>query len=142
MNALLVLVSVLVLGADEGMWTFNNFPGDKVKAKYGFAPSREWLDHVRLSAVRLAEGCSASLVSAHGLVMTNNHCAAACLQQISTPQKDYAKLGYAARTPAEEVKYPGQEANILESVEDVTARVVAATKGLTDQAPTWPGRPR
>jgi len=26
--------------ADEGMWLFNAFPGDKVKAKYGFAPSQ------------------------------------------------------------------------------------------------------
>ncbi len=134
MKALLVLISVLMLHADEGMWTFNNFPSGKVKAKYGFAPSSEWLDHVRLSAVRLAEGCSASLVSAHGLVLTNNHCAATCLQQISTAQKDYTKLGYAAKTPADEAKCPGQEANILESIEDVTAPLTAATKGLTDQA--------
>ena len=68
---LLILASFRVLSAAEGMWTFNNFPVDKVKAKYGFTPTKEWLDHVRLSSVRLAEGCSASLVSPTGLVLTN-----------------------------------------------------------------------
>jgi hypothetical protein len=133
MKMLVLLVSVLALYADEGMWTFNNFPAEKVRAKYGFAPSQEWLDHVRLSAVRLAEGCSASIVSAHGLLLTNNHCASECLQQISTAQKDYGKRGYTSETTAEELKCPGQEANVLESIHDVTARVLAATKGLNDR---------
>jgi len=34
--------------ADEGMWTFDNFPSKTVGAKYGFTPSETWLDHVRL----------------------------------------------------------------------------------------------
>jgi len=34
-----VLLATTAL-ADEGMWTFNNFPSDKVKQKYGFAPPR------------------------------------------------------------------------------------------------------
>jgi hypothetical protein len=133
-KALVILASIFVLHADEGMWTFNNFPGDKVRAKYGFAPSKDWLYHVRLSSVRLAEGCSASLVSSTGLVLTNHHCAASCIQQISTAEKNYSERGFQAKSTAEEVGCPGQEANILESVEDVTPRVAAATKGLTDKA--------
>ena len=43
--------------ADEGMWTFNNFPSDKVAKAYGFRPDQKWLDHVRLSSGRLP-GCS------------------------------------------------------------------------------------
>src|SRR5262245_56664406 len=42
--------------ADEGMWTFDNPPLKQWKEKYGFEPSREWLDHMRLSTVRLSEG--------------------------------------------------------------------------------------
>ena len=42
--------------ADEGMWTFDNPPLKQWKEKYGFEPSREWLDHARLSTVRLSEG--------------------------------------------------------------------------------------
>jgi hypothetical protein len=131
---LLILASFLHFAyAAEGMWTFNNFPVDKVKAKYGFTPTKEWLDHVRLSSVRLAEGCSASLVSPSGLVLTNHHCAATCIQQISTAEKNYTAAGFQAKSAAEEMKCPGQEANILESISDVTARVNAATKGAPDK---------
>ena len=60
--------------ADEGMWTFDNFPSKAVGTKYGFTPSQAWLDHVRLASLRIAGGCSASFVSPQGLVMTNHHC--------------------------------------------------------------------
>ena len=33
--------------ADEGMWTFDNFPAAKVKPLYGFAPDQKWLDRIR-----------------------------------------------------------------------------------------------
>ena len=61
--------------ADEGMWLPNQFPSAQVGKKYGFTPDQAWLDHVRLSSARLAQGCSASFVSRDGLVMTNHHCA-------------------------------------------------------------------
>lgn len=134
MKVLLLLLSLCVLHAEEGMWTFNKFPVDKVKAQYGFTPTKEWLDHVRQSSVRLAQGCSASLVSPNGMVLTNHHCAAACIQQVSTADKDYSAKGFQAKSQAEELKCPGQEANILDSITDVTAKVNAATKGMADQA--------
>ena len=37
--------------ADEGMWTFDDFPAGKVAAKYGFTPTQPWLDKVRLASV-------------------------------------------------------------------------------------------
>jgi hypothetical protein len=63
------LVLVLSSGAfaDEGMWTFDNFPSQTVNKKYGFAPTQKWLDNVRLSSIRLAEGCSGSFVSPQGV---------------------------------------------------------------------------
>lgn len=134
MKRLLLLLPLLALHADEGMWTFNKFPSEKVHAKYGFAPSKDWLDRVRLASVRLAEGCSASLVSPNGLVLTNHHCAANCIQELSTAEKDYSAKGYEAKSPAEELRCPGQEANILEETSDVTAPLQAATKGLPDKA--------
>src|SRR3954470_2924262 len=76
---------------DEGMWTFNNFPKEKVGAKYNFTPDDKWLERVRPSSRRLAGGCSGSFVSADGLVMTNHHCAHSCIAQLSTAQKDFVK---------------------------------------------------
>jgi hypothetical protein len=116
------------------MWTFNNFPSEKVKQKYGFGPDQEWLDHVRLSSLRLAQGCSASLVSPNGLVMTNHHCAHACIEQLSTAKKDYVASGFYAATEKDEIKCPVLEANQLIQITDVTDRVNAATKGLQQRA--------
>ena len=35
-----------VASADEGMWLYNAPPKDKIKAKYGFELTQQWLDHV------------------------------------------------------------------------------------------------
>ncbi len=114
--------------ADEGMWLYNAFPKEKVQAKYGFAPTQQWLDHVRLSSVRFNNGGSGSFVSADGLTFTNHHVGAECIQQLSTGGRDYMKTGFYAKTRAEEAKCPNLELNQLVEIEDVTARVQAAAK--------------
>ncbi len=116
--------------ADEGMWTYNNFPREKVKQKYGFQPEEKWLDEARLSSVRLAGGCSGSFVSPQGLVMTNHHCAHSCIEQLSTARRDFVKSGFYAPAFKDEVKCPEIELNQLLSLTDVTARMEGATKGL------------
>jgi peptidase S46-like protein len=134
LTAIALLAACLGLArADEGMWTFDHFPSDTVGRQYGFTPGPEWLDHVRLSSVRLAGGCSGSLVSGSGLVLTNHHCARSCIQQISTPEKDRMAGGFLARSLEEEVRCPEMEINQLLAITDVTARVNAATKGLADR---------
>lgn len=130
---LLILLQSSFLSADEGMWTFNNFPSDGVAKKYGFKPDSRWLEHVRLSSARIAGGCSSSFVSPNGLVMTNHHCAASCIQDISTSQHNYTAQGFYAKSGAEEVKCPNMELNQLLQISDVTQRVNGATRGLSGQ---------
>ena len=113
--------------ADEGMWLFNAFPKDKVKAKYGFAPDQAWLDHVRLSSARAPSG-SSSFISPEGLLFTNHHIAQDCIHDLSTSGKDYMKDGFYAPTRADEAKCPGVEFLVLENIEDVTAKVTGAAK--------------
>jgi len=135
LTAVLALALVLPAArADEGMWTFDGFPKERVAKAYGFTPSDAWLDHVRLSSARLAQGCSASFVSPDGLVMTNHHCAHSCIEQLSTTKKDFVKNGFLARTLADEVKCPALEVNQLVGITDVTAKVNEATKGLDGKA--------
>jgi hypothetical protein len=124
-----LLLNPVFAKADEGMWTFNNFPAGKVSQAYGFAPDQKWLDHVRLSSIRLARGCSASLVSKDGLVMTNHHCAHGCIEQLSTKERDFVQTGFYAKDAKDEVKCPDMEANQLVETSDVTARVKAAIAG-------------
>jgi len=130
----LVLLPNAGAWADEGMWTFDNPPTKQLRQRYNFTPTEEWLDHVRLSSVRFNDGGSGSFVSPHGLALTNHHVALGQLQKISTPQKDYVKDGFYARTQAEEVKCPDLELNVLISMENVTARVLGVLKpGMSDK---------
>jgi hypothetical protein len=111
------------------MWTFDNPPTKLIQEKYNFAVTPQWLDHVRLSSVRLNDGGSGSFVSPNGLLLTNHHVALGQLQKNSTPEHDYVKTGFYARTPPEEIKSPDLEVNVLVSMENVTARVQDALKG-------------
>jgi hypothetical protein len=119
----------LAAAADEGMWTYNNFPKAAVKAAFGFEPTTAWLDKARLASARMAQGCSASFVSPTGLVMTNHHCAHSCIEQLSTKERDLVKAGFYAKALADEVKCPEIELNQLVEITDVTARVTKATEG-------------
>src|ERR1700675_3308251 len=111
--AFFALVTLAPAFADEGMWTFDAFPSERVDKAYGFAPDRAWLDHVRLSSVRLARGCSASFVSPLGLVQPNHHCAQGCIAQLSTRTDDLIKAGFYAKTVQDERKCPDVEVNQL-----------------------------
>lgn len=119
--------------ADEGMWTFDNFPIQAVNAKYGTSIDQPWLDRVRNAAVRL-QGCSASLVSGEGLVLTNHHCIISCIQDLSDAENDYVKNGWMPATREGEKQCTGQTAEILTDITDVTERVLAAGAGAEGAA--------
>jgi hypothetical protein len=113
-------------GADEGMWTLDNLPLQQLETRYGFKPTPEWVEHVRLSSVRFQDGGSGSFVSPDGLIITNHHVALGQLQKVSTAERDYVKDGFYARRLDEEMKCPDLEVNVLQSIENVTERVLEA----------------
>jgi hypothetical protein len=120
--------------AEEGMWTFDNPPLKLLKEKYNFVPSQAWLDHLRLSSVRLNDGGSGSFVSPNGLLLTNHHVARGQLQKNTTAEHNYLRDGFYAANPDQEMKSPDLEVNVLVAMKDVTARVQGAAKGISDQA--------
>jgi hypothetical protein len=128
MFAAAVLALSARVATEEGMWTFDAAPLAKINAALGTKIDQAWLDRVRAAAVRLS-GCSASVVSPEGLVLTNQHCVRACLQTFSTPDRDRLAEGFFTVTRDEERTCPGQTAEILLSIEDVTARINKATEG-------------
>jgi hypothetical protein len=119
--------------ADEGMWTFDNFPIQMVNDKYGTRIEQAWLDRVRNAAVRI-QGCSASFVSDEGLILTNWHCVVGCAQELSSPEQDYVKNGFLTANRTEEKRCPGQTAEVLVDIVDVTDRVLASGAGLEGAA--------
>jgi V8-like Glu-specific endopeptidase len=123
-----------VARADEGMWTFDAFPAARMKQAYGFAPDQAWLDRTRAAAVRLTGGCSASFVSDAGLILTNHHCVATCVEENSTAADNILKTGFTARTNGEEKKCAGQQAEVVTAISDVTPQIKAAIGSLTGEA--------
>lgn len=126
--------------AEEGMWTFDNPPAKLLQQKYDFTPTKQWLDHVRLSSVRLNDGGSGSFVSPNGLLLTNHHVARGQLQKASTSEHDYIRDGFYAATSEQEMKSADLEVNVLQSMEDVTARVQGAAKGISDDKKAFEAR--
>ncbi len=140
MSRLAVAVAAATLGvlcatasADEGMWTFHDFPLAKANATLNTRIDQPWLDRVRASTIRLAN-CTASFVSPDGLILTNHHCVEGCLAELSSKEKSYVEDGFLAASRAEEKRCATQIADVLVGMENVTAKVSAATAGKDDKA--------
>lgn len=114
--------------AFEGMWTMNHLPLKKLQSDYGFTPTKAWITLVTQASARLAEGCSASFVSADGLVMTNHHCVAECLSQISPTGQDDFTAGYATTADVKPTRCPDMELDRLDKISNVTPQMDAALK--------------
>ena len=118
---------------DNGkMWTFEFPPLDYFQETYNFRPAQEWMDNVRLSALRFADYCSASFVSEDGLVMTNHHCGRDSVTLVQKSGEDFHKDGFIAVTLEDERKIPGLYVDQLVKIENVTKEIQAESdKGKT-----------
>ncbi len=105
------------------MWTFDYPPVDYLNEAYGFKPSQEWLDHVRMSAIRFATYCSSSFVSGDGLVMTNHHCGRESVSQVEKDGEDLHRDGFLAMKLEDERKVPNLFVDQLVQIKDVTKEV-------------------
>jgi hypothetical protein len=138
--ALVVCALNLTSPADEGMWLFNLPPRQLLRASYQFDATDAWLEHLQKSSVRFNSGGSGSFVSEDGLLISNHHVGADALQKLSTKEKNYLRDGFHARRHAEEIQCLDLELNVLESMEDVTARINAAVKKDADAAVAFAAR--
>lgn len=96
--------------ADEGMW-----------------PIQSVNDSVLLSAsgavVSLDFGCTGSMISDKGLLITNHHCAYSDIAAISTPGHNYLEDGFWAFRASEEIPIEGKSAYFLRGTVDVTGEM-------------------
>src|SRR6202043_2838258 len=112
---------VLTILPGEGMWVYNSLPSERLRQTFAFETSKGWSDNLQMASVKI--GASGAFVSPDGLVLTNHHVAAGGLQNASAAGKDYVANGFLAKSKSEEIKLPGLELSVLESIEDVTDRV-------------------
>jgi peptidase S46-like protein len=113
--------NVLPLEPAEGMWVYNHLPEGRLRTLFNFDVTKEWANNLQLASVKI--GASGAFVSPDGLILTNHHVAAGGLQNASRAGKDYVTDGFLARSRDEEIKLPGLELSVLESIQDVTDRV-------------------
>ena len=110
------------------MWTFGDLPFDYFEEAYGMRPDTAWFDRARLSAVRFSNSCSASFVSAQGLVLTNHHCARESITDVSRAGEDLLTNGFYAAMAEEERRVDDLYVDQLVDMVDVTDRITAASR--------------
>lgn len=128
--AALLLAGTGPAPADEGMWPVSEIPKLDLRSK-GLEMAPEDIfspDRASLIFGIVSLGATGSFVSPEGLMITNHHVAFGAAQAASTPEHNFIRDGFLARSRAEEVEAKGMTARITESFEDVSARVLAAAQ--------------
>lgn len=136
MKNILSIILLLAVGinayADEGMWMIHAIDAalEKKMQERGlelsageiynaYAPGASVADAV----VSMEFGCTGSIISDNGLLITNHHCAYGDVHGLSTPEHNYLEEGFWAMHSDEEVNIKGKSVYFLKRVFDVTDEV-------------------
>ncbi len=132
---LLLIVTLLSFSAkaDEGMWLPSliskyNYAamqqmGLKLTAEQIYSVNQACLKDAIVSLDR--GGCTGSVISQKGLLITNHHCGYEAIAEQSSVGSDFLTDGFWAMRPEEELPIPGKTVSFLIRMEDVTALVLA-----------------
>jgi len=132
MLAFLLLWQVNVK-ADEGMWLLSliqNLNIEEMQAM-GFELTADQIYSINQASLKDAVGaldygsCTAELVSADGLILTNHHCGYGEIQYHSSVEHDYLKDGFWAMSREEELPNEGKTISFLVKMSEVTDQVLA-----------------
>ncbi|MDD3736314.1 MAG: S46 family peptidase [Bacteroidales bacterium] len=131
---ILVTFSVSQARADEGMWLLPLIEKLNIgtMTEMGLKLTAEDIYSINQASLKDAivifgGGCTAEIVSPHGLLLTNHHCGYGQIQRHSTVEHDYLNNGFWAMSKEEELPNPGLSVTFLVRIEDVTDRVLAKT---------------
>ena len=144
----LLLITILFVGraaADEGMWLPSLIHKLNINEmqEMGLELSAEDIYSINNSSLKDAVvaldrgSCTAELVSADGLLLTNHHCGFGEIQMHSSVENDYLQDGFWAMSREEELPNPGKTVTFLVRVEDVTNEVLTdVTDEMTEKERT------
>jgi hypothetical protein len=133
----LFLVFVTILSffakADEGMWLPMLVSKYNISAmqQMGLKLTAEQIYSVNQACLKDAivsldhGGCTGSIISEKGLLITNHHCGYGAIAEQSSVGSDFLTDGFWAMRPEEELPIPGKTVSFLIRMEDVTARILA-----------------
>ena len=127
-----VLLRSFTAYADEGMWMVHAISkaleadmkakGLKLNANEIYNADAEGTS-LKDAVLSLDFGCSGSIISDNGLVITNHHCAYSDVHSLSTPEHNYLEDGFWAMTSKDEKPIRGKAIYFLKRVLDVTDEV-------------------
>lgn len=133
---LALLMGLTAARADEGMWLLKLMKQQHLEdslRKAGLQLPPEALYSETSPSLRecvgiFGGGCTGEVVSADGLVLTNNHCGFSYVHAMSTMDKNYLKDGYFAKSRAEELPTPDLTFTFVLRIVDVTDDVNQAAR--------------
>ena len=133
--AIALLLSPAVAHADGGMWLLKLMEqqhlADSLRAAgLEIDPSEVYNENgASLKDVvgLFGGGCTAEVVSADGLIFTNNHCGFDFVHGMSTMEHNYLQEGFYAKSRNEELPTPGLNFVFVREIKDVTNQIVEAT---------------
>ena len=118
--------------ADEGMWLIHtiNAALEKKMQERGLELSAGEIYNADAPGASVADaivsmefGCTGSMISENGLLITNHHCAYGDVHALSTPEHNYLEEGFWAMRSDEEINIKDKSVWFLKKVIDVTEEV-------------------
>lgn len=142
-RSILAAVAALFLLPDEGQWLptqVRDFDWDALQ-KRGMKLTKDEFWHPEkggvLSATVQINGCTASFVSAEGLLITNHHCGFEAISELSSPEHNWLRDGFVAADRSAELPAPGVVASVLKRIENVTEVIHKAQDQAKSNAERW-----
>jgi hypothetical protein len=128
----LVLIVPTTLFANEGMWFLMHIKrlNERDMQKMGLQLTAEEIysinnQSLKDAIVQFNGGCTASIISANGLVLTNHHCGYNAIAELSTAEQNHLKNGYWAGSLEEELKPQRLYVRFFVRMDDVTQRILS-----------------
>lgn len=129
---LALLLLFPVARADEGMWflMFIKRLNGRDMQKLGLQLTPEEIysinhNSLKDAIVQFNGGCTASIISKDGLVLTNHHCGYENIAELSTPASNHLKNGFWAKNHSEELHPKESYVRFFVRMDDVTKRMLA-----------------
>ncbi len=124
------------LKADEGMWFLMHIErlNHRDMQKMGLQLTSEEIYSInnrslKDAIVQFNGGCTASIVSDSGLVLTNHHCGYDAIAELSTADRNHLKNGYWAGSLAAELKPESLYVRFFVRMDDVSKRILSQVDG-------------
>jgi hypothetical protein len=129
---LFLLTFSSTLFANEGMWFLMHIErlNHRDMQKMGLQLTPEEIYSVNNQSLKDAivqfnGGCTASIISSNGLVLTNHHCGYNAIAELSTAEQNHLKNGFWAASQKDELKPQSLYVRFFVRMDDVSKRILA-----------------